>query len=1091
MAPCPFCHLEDKHVVAGSALAVAVQDGYPVTPGHTLVIPRRHIATWFEASPEEQKALFDLVEQVKAKLDAELHPDGYNIGMNVGEAAGQTVPHLHIHVIPRYRGDVDDPTGGVRLVIPERGNYRVPGYIPTASGGASLAGEAAPECQWQRQHRAAPLSTGWHSDSFLHHLVPLFGRAVEIRILAAFVQDSGVNRLERYLLSAIGRGAQVRLITGDYLNITQARALRHLLDLSRGGRISTQDDDGDDAQVVSAGRLEVRVVEVERIVPTATSFHPKSWIFAGPGLGSAFVGSSNLSQAALVDGVEWNLRVDRERDPEGFGRVAGAFEDWWNRARAIDDDWVDAYELRARRQPAPGAAPGDVEETHEAPPEPRDVQVDALRRLRRDREQGRTRALVVFATGLGKTWLAAFDVRQFEQESRASAGKRARVLFLAHRVEILRQAASTFRRLFPERRFGWYVADQSSLAGDVVLASVQKLARKTNLARLDPAAFDYVVVDEVHHADAATYRRIIEHLRPRFLLGLTATPDRADAGDIYALFDDHVAARADIGDGIGLRHLVPFRYQGLKDTVDYRPIPWRNGRFDPDALAAAVETQARMDRLWEAWGEHPGTRTLVFCCSISHAGFVEEWLRERGVSAVAVHSQPGTADRAEALHQLESGQMEAICAVDLFNEGVDVPAIDRVVMLRPTESPVLFLQQLGRGLRTAPEKEHLQVIDFVGNHRVFLNRVRTLLSLARSYQPSDLHRFVRSGRLPEFPDGCAVNIELEAIDLLRELIARGGGAALVQAYRELRASRDARPTIGELYRMGMNPRSLRGFSGWFDFVASEGDLKADEALALEHARDWLLAVEVREAMNKSYKMVALEAMLDSGALLTGMSVEENARRSYEIMRRSPELFADLEGTKEIADAASVSVEEFAAYWERWPLAHWAGAGRREGERVWFRLEGGRFEPEFAVLGEAAEALAAMTRELVEYRLARYRAKKRESVTVEGGGFEARVIWNQRVPILKLPGRDKVPGIPEGDTEVLLPDGSVWVFRFAKVAVNVARPVGAEGNRLPDLLKGWFGDEAGRPGTGFGVRFNVGEVCWRIAPVTKRPIEYRA
>ncbi|MEW6490667.1 MAG: HIT domain-containing protein, partial [Thermodesulfobacteriota bacterium] len=225
--------------MAENALAVAFRDGYPVNPGHTLIIPRRHVATWFEATREEQVAVLDLLDEVKARLDAELKPDGYNGGFNAGVAAGQTVPHLHLHLIPRFDGDVDDPTGGVRFVIPARGNYRRGGgFLPTARETAG--------------RRAQPLAAGGPGDPFLAHLVPLFARADDISILAAFVQDSGVQRLEPYLLSALERGARVRLLTGDYLNITQAHALRRVLDLGRGAA----------AEGEASGTLELRVVEV-------------------------------------------------------------------------------------------------------------------------------------------------------------------------------------------------------------------------------------------------------------------------------------------------------------------------------------------------------------------------------------------------------------------------------------------------------------------------------------------------------------------------------------------------------------------------------------------------------------------------------------------------------------------------------------------------------------------------------------------------------------------------------------------------------------------------------------------------------------
>jgi superfamily II DNA or RNA helicase/diadenosine tetraphosphate (Ap4A) HIT family hydrolase/HKD family nuclease len=1051
---CPFCELAGRDLVVENDLAAAFRDGFPVNPGHTLIVPRRHISTWFDATAQEQVAILELAAVVKTQLDAELHPDGYNLGLNAGEAAGQTVPHLHLHVIPRFRGDVDDPTGGVRFVIPTRGNYRRGGFIPTAReiGGA----------------RAQPLAVGGPADPFLAHLVPLFARADDIAILAAFVQDSGVQRLEPYILSALERGARVRLLTGDYLNITQAHALRRVLDLGRGAA----------GEGGASGSLELRVVEVDGLGGGSQSFHPKSWLFLGRDLGSAFVGSSNVSRSALGAGIEWNLRVDRARDPDGFARVVSEFVAWWARATAVDDAWVDAYDRRSHAD-AKASRPGEIEEDTGDLPAPRDVQLEALEALRKARAEGRQRALVVFATGLGKTWLAVLDAWRFAEQ----LGRRPRILFLAHRAEILQQAAATFRGLFREERFGWYLAEGSDLSGDLVFASVQKLARRENLTRVAPDAFDYVVVDEVHHADAETYRRILGHLKPGFLLGLTATPERADAGDIFGLFDDFVAHRADLGVGIELGHLVPFRYFGLKDTADYQPIPWKNGRFDSDRLAAAVETQARMERLWQGWREHPGTRTLVFCCSIPHAHFAADWLAERGVRVAAVHSGPESADRAEALWRLGAGELDALCAVDLFNEGIDVPMLDRVVMLRPTESPVVFLQQLGRGLRTAEGKTELQVIDFVGNHRVFLDRVRTLLSLSEKGKVTSIQDFLERGQAPDLPAGCSVEIELEAVDLLRKLLPTGGDRLeLVRAYRDLRASRGRRPTAGELFRMGYNPRSLQAHGSWFEFVRAQGDLQAEEAAALDEAGPWLEAVERRETMTRSYKMVALEALLDAEALQSGTTVEENARRSYEILRRSPELFADLRGTRELPDPENVPEVDWAAYWQKWPLAHWAGEGRRAGERAWFRLAGGHFEPTFSVRPELVDALARMTRELVDYRLARYRRTKQQEAAGERGAFEAKVISNQRDPILILPDRKKAPGLPAGDTDVRLPDGTFWRFRFVKVAVNVAHPVGSSRNELPDLLRRWFGPDAGKPGTSFSVRFAPSPDGWWAEPV---------
>ncbi|ABS28171.1 type III restriction protein res subunit [Anaeromyxobacter sp. Fw109-5] len=970
-----------------------------------------------------------LVEVVKRDLDAQdPRPDGYNVGFNAGEAAGQTVMHLHVHVIPRYRGDMDGPRGGVRHVIPWKGNYR--------------------------KEAIAPLAVGSEADPFLAHLTPLFARATDVAVVAAFVQDSGLDRLHDLISSAIARGSRVRFVTGDYLAITQAEALSRMLDW----------------EGAHAPGFQARIIECERLPGRTRSFHPKSWQFEGPRVAVAFVGSSNVSESALVSGVEWNLRVDRATDPAAYDRTKNEFEALWARARALTLDWVASYAARARKTALPPPPGESDDEALPAPPEPHEVQQDALAALAASRAEQHRRALVVMATGLGKTLFAALDAEAFLLER----GAPIRVLFLAHRRELLAQAAETFRRVLrrriPELRIGWFAEDRSELDADLVLASVQKLSRAEHLDGLASHRFDYVVVDEVHHADAASYRRILARLNPGFLLGLTATPDRADEGDVLGLFDDHLAFRAGLDVGIVTGRLVPFSYFGLKDVVDYANIPWRNRRFDSEALATAVQTDRRMERLWDAWGEHSGTRSLVFCASIAHVEYVQQWLAARGVRVVAVHSQPGSADREEALRKLAAGELDAVCAVDLFNEGVDVPLVDRVVMLRPTESPVVFLQQLGRGLRVAEGKNELIVIDFVGNHRVFLDHVRTLLSFTDA--KVGLAAFLETGAA-ELPTGCSVDVELEAVELLRKLLPTGG-SEVQRVYRELFAARGERPTIGELFRMGYAPGTLRtAHSSWFEFVAGEGHLTADEARTLEAARDWFRELETT-AMTKCFKMVTLEVLVEAEALRDGMPLADLARRSHEVLARSPELVRDVEGVKEAEDGGS---PEWRAYWRKNPIAAWAGTADRAGR--WFRVESERFVSRLPIPAGLDDTFAEMTREIVDYRLAQYR--RRGEAEAAGDAFECKVLWNKRDPILKLPSRTARPDVPSGELEVRVQDGRPWRFRLMREFCNVARPVGSDRNELPDLMRRWFGPSAGRPGTAFRVRFYRSPDGWWVEP----------
>ena len=1042
----PFLSLPESSWVASNQLAFAIRDVYPVSEGHTLIVPRRVIATWFETTREEQLAMLELLDEVKAELDATLRPDGYNVGFNSGAAAGQTIEHLHLHVIPRFDGDMPDPIGGVRHVIPGKGNYKV--------------------------GRAESLITGGTENPFLRELRPLLRRSREVAIVAAFVQDSGLRVLEEDLLTALEAGARIRLVTGDYLNITQERALRRLLDWERQTVAYSSTPEEDDDKPPLSGTLEVRIVETAALPHPTRAFHPKSWRFEGEDFAAAFVGSSNVSHSALRTGIEWNARIDRWFDPEGYERVRTAFEDLWTRARPLDAPWLAGYHENVRTAAHPIPPGEEEEEPLKEPPTPNILQQRALEAIAACRAEGARRALVVMATGVGKTWFAAFDRRAFAEET----GAPARVLFLAHRRELLTQAADTFRTAFPEDSIGFFVGDAGDLDADLVLASVQKLARRERLAALPPHRFDYVIVDEVHHAAAASWRRIIAHLEPRFLLGLTATPDRADEEDILGLFDHHLPYRADLGEGIEEGLLVPFHYQGLRDTVDYAPIPWRNRRFDPAVLEEKVQTQQRMESLWRAWGEHPGRRTLVFCASIAHAEFTRRWLAERGVRIRSVHSGPESDDRDDCLAALAEGELDALCSVDLFNEGVDLPAVDRVVMLRPTESPVVFLQQLGRGLRVHEEVEFLQVIDFVGNHRVFLDRVRRLLSLTSRPTATSLRAYLTAGVEPELPAGCSIAVELEAKDMLARLLPRPGLSAALDAYRSLRLLHGERPLAGDLYRRGYNPRAVgAGQGGWFGFVRDEGDLDEQGRAALHAAGSWLNELETT-AMTKSFKMVVLEVLAEADVLTEGMELAELARKSHARLVRSPELFRQIAEVTALDDPATPDPAQWLAYWRMNPIAAWSRSR-------WFEVEGDRLVSRIPRATEDPDgrALTALTLELVDWRLARHLRDRASGVP----SFVVKVSWNQRDPILILGSSAERKQLPSGEVDVFLPDGKSWRFRFMKIAVNVAHPVGDSHNRLPDLLRGWFGPAAGQPGTDHRVRFRRSPDGWWVEPIAAR------
>ena len=1048
----PFLAVPVGEWLCANDLAFAIYDGFPVSPGHVLVTTRRIVETWFDASDEEQAALMDLVKESKRLLDIQLSPkpDGYNVGFNSGGAAGQTVPHVHIHVIPRYLGDMPDPRGGVRHVIPEKANYLI--SKPSKSDGNQSLTLTAGQ----------PYSPLWKS------IGQRVSSAVEVDLLASFIQPSGLDLIQLSIFSALRSGAKIRILVGDYLYITSAEALRRLV-----GWMSLADE------ILDNCSLEVRLAEITKLQSRPASFHPKAWRIVDSSGGLIVVGSSNLSKAALETGVEWNL-ISQTTGSEPIDlALAHAFTDLWQQATPLDDALVSRYALHAKEAYRKFIPPESVDlpailYLH------RPWQSGALESLDRIRTDAYRRALVAVATGLGKTWLAAFDVLAVGKLLK----RQPRVLIIAHRAEILVQAEATVRTAmqseWDETRVTWYLGANSDMSGDLVVASVQKLTRPEGLAALDSQHFDYCVIDEVHHAQAPSYRRVMARLNATFTLGLTATPERTDGVDVASLFDDVLAWQATVGDGIAEGSLVPFHYLGLKDNVDFQQIPWRNGRFEPAALEEKLENSDRMERLWTAWQADPDARTLVFCCSRRHALYTRDWLRRRNVRAAAVFSGSGGDSRSDSLSDFIDGKLQVLCVVDLFNEGLDVPDVERVVMLRPTESKVIFLQQLGRGLRAAENKLRLKVIDFVGNHRVFASRLTHLLSLGNhSATWTDLKKFLK-GAAPDLPPGCLLDLEVEAKELMLRLVPNTG-SAVVEAYRSMRDDLGRRPSPSELFHHGYLPRTLAAqFGSWFGFISEQDDLSAPECQVFDSFGPWLAMLE-GTSLNKSYKMVVLRVLLDRDALWDGMEIEKLAAACREFLLSHPTLRHDLPPTQQFPDPARAPIQAWAAWWLEWPLSRWMD---EQAGRHWFKREGDRFIAAFPCPENLRSGFESMTGELVDYRLAHYARTRIEKTTeLNAGRFVAKVSHSGGKPILRLPTVKELPGRPVGPATATLPDGSQWVFKFVKIACNVASPLGSEENQILPLLRGWFGENAGAPGTNYQLAFTKSETGWNVEPIT--------
>ena len=642
-----------------------------------------------------------------------------------------------------------------------------------------------------REASGSRLTTGGR-DPLLPLLAERLDTAQSVDLAIAFAMDSGVALLEPWFRELLARGGWLRIVVGDYLDTTDPTALARLLDL-----------EGAELFVFETGGL---------------SFHPKAWLFrAADARGAAIVGSSNLSQSALTEGVEWNLHSEDAADS-----VAEAFEELVARpeGKPLTAAWIDAYAKRRRTRPMPEFTARVVAEEG-PPPEPHSIQQEALEALSLSRSNGHRAGLVVLATGLGKTWLAAFDT------IRAKAG---RILFVAHRDEILTQAMAAFRKVRPDAKLGRYTGTEKEAEAEILFASVQTLGRIGHLRQFDRDHFDYIVVDEFHHAAASTYQKLISHFTPRFLLGLTATPDRTDGADLLGLCGENLVYQCDLFRGIDAGHLSPFHYFGVPDDVDYAQIPWRSGQFDLTALDAALATEARALNALEQYRKRATGPAIGFCCSMRHADYMAEYFRAAGLRAVAVHSGPSSAPRASSLAALGRGEIDILFTVDMFNEGVDVPEIGTVLMLRPTESAIIWLQQLGRGLRRV-EGKVLQVIDYIGNHRSFLTKVATLLQAgAGDRSISTKLEALQAGEF-QMPKGCEITYELQIIDILRNLLRPKEGAAELEAfYVDFRDRNGIRPKAVEVFRNGFDPRAS-GHGGWFDFVRDMGDAVPERPFA--------------------------------------------------------------------------------------------------------------------------------------------------------------------------------------------------------------------------------------------------------------------
>ena len=524
----------------------------------------------------------------------------------------------------------------------------------------------------------------------------------EFIISVAFVTLGGVTMILEQLKDLEARGVKGKILTGDYLTFTQPKALKKLLEFKN---------------------IELKVLSDEK-------FHAKGYFFRKGDIWTMIVGSSNLTQTALTVNFEWNLKINSLKDGKIATEILNNFYDVFNKIPALDMDSLLEYErvynltkeyTKKKKQ--------EIREYKEIIPNI--MQKQALENLNNLRNYER-KGLLISATGTGKTYLSAFDVRNANPK---------RVLFIAHRKTILQKAKETYENILRDKKIVIYGEEDIDEA-DVVFAMIQTLSKENHMTKFSPDYFDYIVVDEVHHGGAKSYQSVLNYFIPKFLLGMTATPERGDNFDIYKLFDNNIAYEIRLHDALKEELLSPFHYFGISDIeIDGELINEKSGikKLTADARVNHIIEKSRF------YG-YSGDKIhgLIFVSRIDEALLLEEKFQERGVKAIALTGDDSDEKRERSIAQLENGEIEYIITVDIFNEGVDIPCVNQVILLRPTESSIVYIQQLGRGLRKYPDKEYVVILDFIGNYeKNFL--IPIAVSQNSNYDKDYMKRFIMNG----------------------------------------------------------------------------------------------------------------------------------------------------------------------------------------------------------------------------------------------------------------------------------------------------------------------------------------------------------